>query len=61
MTVIHLGAARDKIRWKLPDFWRPEETAELLRLCAVLNGRGVAASYELIALAAPGTGSADAG
>jgi len=46
MTVMHFGAARDKMRWKLPQCWHSEEAAELMRLYAVLNRRGVATSYE---------------
>jgi hypothetical protein len=46
MTVMHFGAARDKMRWKLPQCWQSEETAELMRLYSVLNGRSVATGYE---------------
>ena len=46
MTVVHFGSARDKMRWKLRQCWQSEETAELMRLYAVLNGRSVVTSYE---------------
>jgi hypothetical protein len=46
MTVVHFGSARDKMRWKLPQCWQSEETAELMRLYAVLNERSVVTSYE---------------
>ena len=46
MTVVHFASARDKMRWKLPQCWQSGETAELMRLYAVLNGRSVVTSYE---------------
>ena len=46
MTVTDFGSARDKMRRKLPQCWQSEETAELMRLYAVLNGRSVVTSYE---------------
>ena len=46
MTVVHFALARDKMRRKLPQCWQSEETAELMRLYAVLNGSSVATSYE---------------
>jgi hypothetical protein len=36
MTVVHLEAAREKLRSELPHCWQPKETAELMRLYAVL-------------------------
>jgi hypothetical protein len=46
MTVVYFGSARAKMRWELPQSWQSEETAELMRLYAVLNGRSVVTSYE---------------
>jgi hypothetical protein len=31
---------------KLPHRWEPKEIAVLLRLCVILNGRGVETTYE---------------
>ena len=46
MTVKHFGSARDKLRRRLPRCWQSEETAELMRLYAILNERSVRISYE---------------
>jgi hypothetical protein len=46
MTVVNLEAVRDKRRSELPHCWQPEETAELMRLYAVLVERSNAKGYE---------------
>jgi hypothetical protein len=46
MTVVHLEAAREKLRSELPHCWQPKETAELMRLYAFLAERSNAKGYE---------------
>jgi hypothetical protein len=46
MTVIALEAVREKRRSQVPNFWQPEETAELMRLYAVLVDRLGATEHE---------------